>query len=283
MYKPTSDNPVPPKLSARQREQQKTRREKQEDVANLISHTFLCFLTDAPSMALNSWVEKNVTAGFDKDTRQAHFNVDFSASKDSTSVGEALKDQFHPNNIGCWLFGEGIGDIVAIPATIAVQRFAPEVMDVLEKPLEGMFGGVYRQSAEARANRWADKHNIMRGSEEYLAYQERHYRKDMERLPQTFVWSAISMVAGALAQQHIAPLVNEQWREEKSFNKIILSSVLGKAVTGVAANAPRVLAPELAEKGDHFVREHIAEPTTEIFEHILGTKQLESQERHHKH
>ncbi len=280
-------------LTARQKERQKSDKEKLSDWSNLISHTIACFITDPPSLIANNWAKQHIS--FEKNGKGFSASVDFSSKtnleNEPSNVWEAFMHHLEPNNLLKWGLGEGIGDMTAIPLTIAVQRTAPEVMHGLEKTLEIVVGPYYKEAANKAADQWAHRHNVMIGSQEHYEHAQDYYRQNMRQLSQAFVWTAISMVAGAYAQKHLAPNIartahhNEMihqnfpklfqgWEQEESIPKLIAASIVGKLITLGAVNIPRLAFPDTIQHAEHelteFIERKITSPTNKIIEHGTG-------------
>lgn len=244
--------------------------EKIDDLSFLIGHTVTCLLTDGPTVFASSWL-------------QDRWNRKPLAS--SAGFLETMKEELSSGKLKSWAIGEGLGDFVAIPATAAIQWAAPEAMNSIRKPLESLFGSIYEHSAEKGAKRWAEKHGVVEGSKEYQEHKQMHYDKEMRHLPQAFVWTAISIAAGIAAQKMI-PSQYLDGNQSESFGKLLAISLGGKAITGLAANTPRVIAPDTTDKIEHAMHElteHIVKrPTKNALNDIVKFDRVrEKQELQH--
>lgn len=244
-------------------EHNKTEDEKLQDWAYLITHTLTCFITDAPSIWAMGWAQKHLPIpGAEPEASEPD-------SGDGNLLQKGWNDMFGATRLKEWAFGEGIGDLVAIPATVGVQRFAPGFMKSLEKPLESVFGGAYQQSAQKAADEWAEENDVAKGSQAHADYKQAHYNKEIHHLPQAAVWTAISMAAGIAAQKHLLPyLTNGELGQEEGYLELAGYSLIGKTITGIAANGPRMLWPETTNKLEHGITEatehHITHPMTRL-------------------
>jgi hypothetical protein len=260
-------------MNARQKERHKSQKDKLDDLSYLITHTITCFATDAPSLLAQSWVQTHFSAFKEDGKFGLQINLNAQAKDgEPKNIIEAFHHQFA--NIGEWIFGEAVGDIVAIPVTVALQRTAPEVMNAIRQPLEVLAKPFYKQAAEKQAQHWAKKHDVPVFSEEFDNYKQTQYESEMQKLPQAFVWTVVSMVAGAAAQKHLAPMMNPTWGNDGSYADIIAASVIGKTITAVAANAPRVAFPEATHEMDEFIRKHVATPTTQVIDSVRDIAHL---------
>lgn len=283
------------KLSARERENQKSRDEQLSEWSTLVATTIACFITDAPSIVISNWAKNNITVS--RDSSKIGVEVEFGL-KDVPAGDYNIAKQFietlKPSELLKWCFGEGMGDLVAIPATIAIQRNVPEVMATVEKGLEAIAGANFRDASEKAAKAWAKKHDVSMFSEEYHDYKEQHYANAMTKTAQECVWTGISMAVGIAAQKWAAPKVAEagksndflsknlptsffdEWSEDESIPTLIFSSAIGKAITLGAMTVPRMVAPRQSEKLDHklteWIEHHISTPTNNIMDALLGSK-----------
>ncbi len=273
-------------LSARERENSKTDQQRLDDWAYLMTHTIICFLTDPPSLIANNWAEHNihVTPPWQDGGR---LSIDIDLLKpppdgEPQNLLEAIKETFfNPSELKVWALSEGFGDLFAIPATVAVQRMAPEVMEAVRAPIEWTAGAFYRDSARKATDRWAEKEGISDTSDAYKEHMHAHYESEMGHIAQASMWTGVSMVAGALAQQHLAGhVLGEDAVENKVFVDIIKGSIIGKVITLGTANLPRLLAPDTTRHMDEFIRDKVAKPATHFISNFVteGTIQESPQQ-----
>lgn len=233
----------------------------------LVTHTVSCFVTDIPTAMMSNWMQQH--SDYDAGSRTLSFSP-------TTIINQTGGEAHHHGDGGAlqhlfgghfkeWLVGEGVGDLVAIPATMAVQTFAPDMMSELRKPLEALFGAYYLQAAERVADRWALKHGVEIGSEAHYERRMAHYNKEMDLLPQSFVWTVVSMAVGIAAQKYVMPGINKEWgNSEEPLGKMLAISVAGKILTGIAANGPRLMWPDATDRLEHKMQK--------ISKHVFGHK-----------
>ncbi len=251
------------KLSARERQQNKTAQDHLNDLAFLLTHTITCTLTDPLTGPVSEWAENHIDMSMNK---QNGFQLKIDPFRKVPEEDHTLTE---------WVLAEVIADAASVPATMAVQHFAPEVMEAIRKPLEMAFGGMYEKSAEKAATVWADKHHVRVGSEEFQEYKEAHYEKEMAHAPQAFMWSALSIAANVAIQKTVLPAVsNNTLGNDKPTGKLVASNMFGTAITGLIANGLRLAAPQTIDHIEHeigeFAEKKISRPATKIIGNSIG-------------
>jgi hypothetical protein len=188
------------------------------------------------------------------------------------NVGCGNPNHYHPNEpltlksfaveAGHYFRGEIIGDVVAVPLTIAVQRNFPDFMHGIRKLLEPATGWAFRLGANRNANEWADKSGVSRDSFEVKARAESIYEHEMSHLPQAVVWNMISYPISAVAQR--------MGGHNVSYPEIFKNKLLGATVSNSLLLGGRVLAPESAQKWDYLVGDHVFLPASKMIGGLFG-------------
>jgi len=147
----------------------KTDEQKAEDIAYTINHAFACTVTDLASPYLSH--------------------------KISTKI-------FHTHSsFRDWMIGEGVGDFVAVPVTVAIQNHAPRMVNGVRKVMETSFGWAFKKSARREARVWARENAVAADSKEAKDKEQEIYRYELEHLPQAAVWTATSMALNIATQK----------------------------------------------------------------------------------
>jgi hypothetical protein len=212
-------------LSPRAHEQQKSAKEKSDDWSYTLSHMATCIATDPFTPFISAFFQQKITG--------------------KANTLEHLE-------------GEFFGDVVAVPVTVAIQRFAPEITAGLRNIIEPIAGGAYQKSATQSAESWAHREHVSEDSPEFYAYQRQQYEYEMSRIPLQLIWTVTSVLANVAAQKTIFP------NDEKTSD--ILWSVTGGAVVTLGLqNLGRIFIPEAMHAVDGFASDHIVTPITKIF------------------
>ncbi|TAF38675.1 MAG: hypothetical protein EAZ66_05990 [Alphaproteobacteria bacterium] len=210
------------------------------DLAFLGQHALTCLLTDVATVPFTALINKHVE--LKKDGAPFSFTLDLHSQKPFKGLE--------------FSFGEVFGDVAAIPITFALERCTPKIMNALRTPMEAAFGMFYRDSAQKAADQWADHFGIERGTKEHYEYKQAHFDKEMNHAPQMLVWTASSMLTGALAQNYFMPLWNKETiGSTQDFFNILASNIAGKVITAIAANGTRLAAPQTTDHLEHKLNE----------------------------
>ena len=235
-------------LTAAQREAAKSPRRKREDVAYTINHTIVCGTKDMLDPFIVNWIQKKF------------------GSK------PASEDPSLRSNLREWFIGEAVGDLGAVPVTIAFQRLAPELMASVGGKLEGAFGPHFRKGARHAAKEWAVEHGISVDDPRVKEREERYYRYEMDHLPQAAIWTVSSIGMNIGAQKILPVLTHGHLGNEEKIGKLLLFKSIGAAVAAGALFTARSTSPRLAHKWDRWIAEHVFTPAEEAVDGLLGLK-----------
>jgi hypothetical protein len=161
-----------------------------------------------------------------------------------------------------WAIGEAVGDIGAVPLTLAVQHFTPGVMEGIQRGVEPIVGGLMRRRAERAAERWADKHGIARDAEDVVTRARELYQYEIRHLPQMVMWTISSCLINYGVMKARNPAM-----ELGTFAK---GKVAGAAITAGLVFGARTLAPDKAHKWDSTVGSKVVVPITKTIGRVFG-------------
>lgn len=229
------NNIVKLKLPAREKENIKTNEQKNDDWAFVLSHMFTCLATDfAPVIA--NYIQKQNT-------------------------GE--------NNLLQHLGGEIIGDLAAVPATVAVQRLSPEVTDLIRKTSEPLFKPFYEFSANNSAKKWAENNDIKLYSKEFNDYKEQKYEDAMSKLPLQVIWTVLSVAINVGVQKNPlsknVDVLNELFYNNGSVPEVAMPVMQCALGTMALQSVGRIAIPDLMQWFDDVSSKYLVEPVTKIF------------------
>lgn len=245
--------------------------EELDDLGFLINHTITCLITDIIELPIKSWW----TSARHPEKNDA-----------PTGIWETAKQKLSTGGLLAWAVGEGLGDMLAVPATLSVQKYAPELMNKIGELLHPVLDKPYRASAQKAADIWAKEHEVAIGSVEHHEYAQHHYDKEMRHAPQAFVWTAASLAIALPIQKHALPKIVDKleellpqleqqaphWvhhaasatlenlgeHENQSYLKLLQGSILGKTLTYAGASMPRLMFPQSTDRFEHTIHELFA-------------------------
>ena len=242
--------------SASDRENEKDARQRAEDIAYTINHALSCGTTDV--------VLQPVIA--------AAFGVNVGCGDPAHSHHHHGHDHHHPkpkltlktfaHEAGHYFKGEIIGDFVAVPLTIGVQRFFPNFMNGLRKIFEPLLGWAFRGGANRTARHWGKEHGLAEDAPEVKTHAEEIYEHEVSHLPQAVVWNMFAYPIGAVAQK--------MGGHGRSYPEILKSKLVGAMVSNGILIGGRMLAPGAAQKWDAITGEKVFLPATKAVGKIFG-------------
>jgi hypothetical protein len=283
-------------LSPKEREAQKTKEERAEDIAYTINHSLACTATDFINPVIATLTEGRIKGvggcGHDHSGDHGHHDhahdhhdhthkhshagthsitedLAHSAQKEhwwnKLSWGKfknSLKTSFNKERLLDWAKGEFIGDFGAILPTIAMQRWCPSVMDRIRKITEPVAGPLFRFGAERSAKQWAKKNAVAQESQDYKDHVDAVYEHEISHLPQAVMWTAFSLALNVGYQKYkdaARPLSN-----------LLLSALTGITVTAGLVVGTRALAPHKVRQFDQFTSRNVFLPATKTVGSIFG-------------
>jgi hypothetical protein len=218
------------KLSARQIEQNKSDAEKLSDWGYIGAHTLTCLTLDFAKPLISAWRGK-VANG--------------------RELGELYKEH---------LTGEIISDFAAIPATIAVQRFAPEVTSFIGDIFKPFYHFVAEQSSNHEAENWAHRNNIDENSKEFHDFRKQKYDYEMQKMPLQATWTIVSAGLNIGLQAALFKKEEGIWETAKEV-------AVGNAATMLIQNLSRIIFPEATHNFDARITDiskSVVNPLTKI-------------------
>lgn len=246
-------------LTAAQREAMNASRRKREDVAYTINHTIVCGTKDILEPFFNNWIQKTFGSQWPE------------------------KDPSLYDTLCSWFIGEAVGDVGAVPVTIAFQRLAPGFMATVGHKLENAFGPHFRKGARRAAKEWALEHGVAPDDPRVKEREERFYRYEMDHLPQAAVWTVSSIGLNVGAQKVLPVLTHsELGNKQATIGELLLFKSIGAAVAAGALFTARSASPRLAHKWDGWMAEHVFSPAEEAVNHLLGIKTPKREGTHWK-
>lgn len=248
-------------------------------------HSIYCALTDFLNAPINAATDGHLRwliPGCGHDHSQGighvhgvncgHHHVPSPDMSRFEKVKEAAKQSFSKERFMQYAMGEFIGDFAAVPLTIGVQQAFPDFMNGVRKLTEPVMRPIFTFGAEQSTKRWANKHGVEQGSQEYSDHAAATITYEMYHFPQAVVWTGFSLGINT-AYQMVAdksPIPFPQ--------KLLLkgSSVLaGVLVTAGVVVTSRALMPNAMHSLDAWMGNNILLPTTKIVGKAFGVSERE--------
>lgn len=200
------------------------------------------------------------------------------------SLGPKQPEKGHIHGAGCghfhdetptfggalkhWVIGEAIGDIGAVPITIAMQRYAPEFMEWLNTGMESIFGSRYEKSSQKAAITWALKNHIDPSSPEIKRYGNELYHHEVRHFGQAAVWTVASIGLNIASQKLITG-------NRHPISYMLLYKTLGAATSATLLLGGRAFFPEKFRDMDHWTSKNIFAPISSTVGNLFGVDEKE--------
>ncbi len=156
-----------------------------------------------------------------------------------------------------WAIGEAIGDLGAVPITIAAQRYAPGMMSSIGHSIEHVVGNDYRSSAKKASRKWAEKQGIDFDDERVKERENDIYNHEIDHFGQVGVWTASSVGLNIGSQKLLTG-------NKLPMKTMLLYKTLGAAQTAGILMAGRAQLPEQFHNFDRWTTKNIYLPTTKL-------------------
>lgn len=244
-------------------EQSKTEEERANDIAYTVNHALSCGMTDValqPMIAAAFGI--NVGCNHSDHDHHGHDHHDHAHHHHDHPPKAKLTLKSFASEAGHYFKGEIIGDFVAVPLTIAVQRLFPNFMHGLRNLLEPLFGWAFRLGANHTAHIWAKKQGLASDAPEVVAHADAIYEHEMSHLPQAAMWNMFAYPIGAVAQKIGG--------HGSSYAHIFKSKLVGAAVSNGLLIGGRMMAPGTAEQWDQFTGDKLFLPVTKTVGKLFG-------------
>lgn len=163
-----------------------------------------------------------------------------------------------------WAIGEAVGDIGAVPFTLAMQHFVPGVMTGIQHGLEPIVGHLMRKRAERAAEHWADKHGLAHDAQQVVDHAQELYRYEIRHLPQMVMWtlSSVGINYGVM-----------KWRNPGlSIGNFAKGKAMGAAITASLVFGARTFAPDRAHAWDSTLGGKVVVPITKKVGRLFGVE-----------
>jgi hypothetical protein len=257
-------------------EHEKTQLQRAEDFSYTINHALSCGMTDvvlqpliAAAFGINVGCgdpsHHHDDHGHDHKHDHGHHDHGHDHGHAHNHAKPKLTFKTFAAEAGHYFKGEIIGDFVAVPLTIGVQRFFPGFMKGLRSIFEPLLGWAFRMGANHSAQNWGKQQGLASDAPEVVARAEAMYQHEVSHLPQAVVWNMFAYPIGAIGQK--------MGGHGRSYPEIFKSKLVGAAVSNSILIGGRMLAPDAAEKWDQATGEKIFMPMTRTVGKLFGIEE----------
>lgn len=151
------------------------------------------------------------------------------------------------------VISEVIGDAVAVPFSVMMQRAFPRFMSRLRNFGEWAQGGLFRKAARKRAVVWGMENGFDANSKQVFEKQKEIYEYEVDHLPMAYTWTISSMFFNSISSKTIGG-------SKASFKSHLFANVLGVTTTFLGVTALRTIFPERAAKADEWTKRNVFDP-----------------------
>ena len=162
-----------------------------------------------------------------------------------------------------WIKGEMAGDFGAILPTLAIQHYAPWLMDGLRKGLEPVFGPVFRRSCHRAAKQQAAAFGVKANQEVINARANALYEHEMAHLPLAFIWTPLSATINVTLQKMVL-------QDRLSWGNLILSKAVASVMSAGTVFSVRSLAPTHVQKFEAGLNTNVLTPAAQWAGKLAG-------------
>lgn len=256
-------------------------------------HALACTFTDFIDPVIGNWTQQKI----DKSKwLSEHISSSSTLQKlfgNGIHVGCGTD---HKHGLKHWVLGEFIGDGGAVPLTIAIQRYAPFVVNAIRKVTEPVFGRVFRKGIEREVASEARAHHIPLDSDAYKQRVTELYEHEMEYLPLAVVWNAASIGLNFAGQKFLIHQENKHHKHlhhdhdhhhTLSLGSFLTAKLTGTILTNGAIFATRALIPEKIQAYEDATSRHVVLPLAKKIGRMFGVKEETTEQAmkdnsHHK-
>lgn len=265
-------------ISASEREQNKTERQKAEDIAYTINHALVCFATDVIDPFVAAWSQKNLgttlhTSFCNKTHDHGNGHHDHKAHEPHHHHHKKQKTHGHHHHhhenitfggaLKHWFVGEALGDLGAVPVTIAFQRLTPGFMEWVGQGMETVLGPLYKQGAMQAAKNWGRQNGMLPDSPEVKRHGDELYRHEVAHFGQVAVWTFSSVGLNIASQKYLTG-------NRLPVSYMLLYKTLGAATTAALLMGGRAFIPEKFHAWDSWTSDNIFKPASTTIGKLFG-------------
>ena len=221
-----------------------------ENIAYTINHALACTASDA----IDPWVQRETQKRFNQ-------RIGIGCGHD------------HGPRIWQNIVAELTGDFVAVPVTVAVQRFLPGVMDGIRYVAEPVMGDLFRQGAKAATKKQmldATLAGYPLSKDAYQDHVRSLYHYEVQHLPQGLLWTGVAALLNVKIMKNVLKVPDAErilWEGKAK----------GAAISAGALFAFRGVATEQANHWDNWSTKHVFMPATKKIGHLFGIKEEDVQ------
>lgn len=241
------------------------------DFAYTLNHAIVCTLTDPITDAPIGATVQNMMAAVRADNDG---KVTFRKLLEQLTPGAiwgGIKETFgNRQALKSWFAGEFAGDFGAVPVVVAVQNFAPWLVNGIRKAFTPLMGPIFRRSAERSARREFEFAKMEAKGPEFQQRVEELYNKEMEHLPNAVLWTVASPAINIAMQKLVIQKRFMKDDEPAPVVDLLLGKAIGATITSSLTVGLRTLAPEKAQKWDNWMSSKASGPVAGMVSKVAG-------------
>ena len=222
-----------------------------ENIAYTVNHALACTATDFIDPFVSTQIQKYLN------------------QKVSIGCGHDHSDGHGHGENWQGVVGELVGDFGAVPLTVALQRYAPWLMDGIRYVAEPIMGDLFRGgaiSAASHQSKLAMLNGTPFSADEYRARARELYRYEVQHLPQGLVWTGTAIVGNVMIQKHLLG-------NNSPINEIYAGKIAGAAISSGLLFGTRAFATEKAKQWDEWATEKVFLPGTKVVGKWFGVEE----------
>lgn len=186
-------------------------------------------------------------------------------------VWDGIKETFgNRQALKSWFAGEFAGDFGAVPVVVAVQNFAPWLVNGIRKAFTPLMGPIFRRSAERAARKEFEFAQMETKGPEFQQRVEELYNKEMEHLPNAVLWTVASPAINITMQKLVIQKHFMKDEPPVPVTDLLLGKAIGATITSSLTLGLRALAPEKAQKWDNWMSSKLSGPVSGVVSKVSG-------------
>lgn len=235
-----------------------------EDLVYTINHAIVCGASDIIDPFIGAYTQKYLGQklvfnplhdwAHEKFEHHDHAHHDHGHHDHHAGCGHGHDNHSFGKNLTHWVIGEAVGDIGAVPLTLAMQHYTPGIMRGIQNVTEPLLSKPFHWSADRYSRKWAYENGFDANSPEARARAQELYTHEVDHLPHAFVWTGSAAGLNILTQKAIG--------SKGATSHLIAGKALGSIGTLGLVLLFRSLAPGKVQQLDDWNTKNIAEPLT---------------------
>lgn len=284
-------------LTPAAREAMKTRQQQAEDLIYTLNHAVTCLsITDTVGIGAAAtvvkWITGSTPAWAEHDHGHDHAHGDHAHHDHPAGLRGWMQEKLEYwrnfnlkdawTEAKSWIIGEAVGDLGAVPFTLAVQRLFPSFMQGIRQLAEPVIGGTFKRNAMRSAVDWGASHGLAADAPEVQRYGHELYEYELSHIGQMATWTVSSVGLNYATMQVMNKLAPASYAHV-SLRNFMAGKSIGAGITAGLVLGVRGLSPRYAHAWDQTVGKHVVVPVTKTIGRIFGVRDedIEAYQKRH--